>query len=89
MDTFRPSPRTDWTRFVPPPVLTGHVSFLPRRRAGRYAGTQVFLGGTRQVRVPELCVRCGRCEPARRGFPAIGVCVCVYMCVCVCVRVCV
>ena len=26
MDTSRPSPRTKWTRLVPPPVLTGHVS---------------------------------------------------------------
>ena len=37
-----PPSRTNWTRLVPPPVLTGHVSSLTRasrsRRAGRASG---------------------------------------------------
>ena len=55
-DCGPPSPpsRTNWTRLVPPPVLIGHVSSLPRRRVdvGRHDAGGVFpLCGRR---------RCGR-----------------------------
>ena len=42
MDTPRPSPRTNWTRRVPPSVLTGHVAEQARPAAGR--GAEHALG---------------------------------------------
>jgi hypothetical protein len=59
VDTSRPSPGTDWTRLVPPPVLTRHVWARAGRRAPR--GTQApprrpwshFRAARAQLRAPE------------------------------------
>jgi hypothetical protein len=47
-----PPSRTNWTRLVPPSVLTGHVSALHKRSSARvanahHAWVQVFLAGSK------------------------------------------